>query len=163
MSDTDPGMAAPPPDEQPGAVRLIFVYEGDAIRLLSRQPLDVVVPPADAARRRDDRSGFWVEVRAETEDVLYRRAMTDPATIHSEVFSPDPAVSPERAPEPQAVGAFTVLVPNDEAASHVVLMGSPPPGGSPAPRMASPRKAPVREIARFPIRDPGAEAPGPRG
>lgn len=161
MSDTDPRTAAPPPDEQPGAVRLIFVYEGHDIRLLSRQPVDVVVPPADAIGRLDERSGFWVEVRGQTEDVLYRRAMTDPARIHPEVLSPDPAGGLVRAPEPQAVGAFTVLVPDDEAASHVVLMASPPPGGSRATRVASPREAPVREIARFPIRDPEAEAPGP--
>ena len=159
MSDIDPRMAAPPPDQQPAAVRLIFVYEGDDIRLLSRQPVDVIVPPADATRGLDDRSGFWVEVRAESEDVLYRRVMTDPARVHPEVFSPDPAVGITRAPESQPVGAFTVLVPNEEAASHVVLMGSPPATGSPAPRMAASQEAPAREIARFPIQAPGTVGP----
>ena len=161
MSDIDPRMAAPPPGHQPGAVRLIFVYDGDDIRLLSRQPVDVLVPPADPTSRSHDRSGFWVEVRAESEDVLYRRVMTDPARIHPEVFSPDPAVGITRAPEPQPVGAFTVLVPNEDAASHDVLMGSPPPEGSGAPRMAASQEAPAREIARFPMHEPDVPAPGP--
>lgn len=155
MSEFGPRMATSPPDQPPAAVRLIFVYEGDDIRLLSRQPVDVVVPPADATRGLDDRSGFWVEVRAESEDVLYRRVMTDPARVHPEVFTPDPSMGITRSPDPQPVGAFTVLVPNEEAASHVVLMGSPPAEGT-MPRMAASQAALAREIARFPIQDPGA-------
>jgi hypothetical protein len=123
-----------------GAVRLIFLFDADDIRLLSRHPVDVVVPPADAAKT-SDRSGFWVELRTQAEDVLYRRVMTDPAHIDPEVFA-DGGSGPGRVPDRPPVGAFTVLVPNEEAASHVVLMQAPP----------------AREIARFPIHDPGTQS-----
>lgn len=156
MSDIDPRMAAPP-DQPPGAIRLTFLYDGDGIRLLSRQAVDVVVPPADATRRPGDGS-FWVEVRTESEDVLYRRVMTDPAHIDPDVFS-DNASAAGAAPEPP-VGAFTVLVPDDEAASHVVLLGSPP-RDSTTSRVAASRETPTREIARFPIHNPEAAPPGP--
>ena len=125
-------------EEPSGAVRLIFLFDGDDIRLLSRQLVDVVVPPADPPKA-SHRRGFWVEVRSGSEDVLYRRVMTDPAHIDPEVFS-EGGSARGRVPEPPPVGAFTVLVPNDEVASHVVLMNAPP----------------AREIARFPIHEAGA-------
>jgi hypothetical protein len=127
-------------EEPSGAVRLIFLFDGDDIRLLSRQVVDVAVPPADPPKA-SPRRGFCVEVRSGSEDVLYRRVMTDPAHIDPEVFS-DGGSGRGRSPESPPVGAFTVLVPNDGTASHVVLIGAPPP----------------REIARFPMHDPGTPA-----
>jgi hypothetical protein len=150
MSDIDPRMAAPPPEESPGSVRLIFEYDGDDVRLVARQTVDVVAPPGDPIEDQD-RSGFWVELRARSEDVLYRQVLSDPGRVHPEVFSPDPAVGIARTPEPQTSGAFSVLVPAQEAGSHVVLMGSPSPPGSGMPRMAASPEAPAEEIARFSI------------
>jgi hypothetical protein len=135
MDDIDRRRAEPP-----AAVRLIFLYDGDDIRLLSRQHVDVAVPPADATKT-SHRRGFWVEVRTAADDVLYRRVMTDPARIDPEVFA-DPKDGRGPVPDPQPVGAFTVLVPNEEAATHVVLLGAPP----------------KREIARFPLHGPPAPA-----
>src|SRR5436305_9204305 len=37
MRDVDPPMA-PPPGDEPGAIRLLFVHEGDDVRLVGRQP-----------------------------------------------------------------------------------------------------------------------------
>jgi len=150
MSDVDPRMLGAEPVEQ-GAVRLIFEYDGDDVRLVSSQSVDVVVQPSAPTRGFEDRSGFWVELRASSEDVLYRQVLTDPARVHPEVFSPDPAVGITRSPEPEAAGAFTVLVPRQQESSHVVLMGSPPAAGTRAPRMAASQEAPAEEIARFPI------------
>lgn len=157
MSDVDPRMLGPEPEE-PGAVRLIFDYDGDDVRLVSSQPVDVVVQPSAPTRGLHDRSGFWVELRASSEDVLYRQVLTDPARVHPEVFSPDPTVGITRSPEPQAAGAFTVLVPRQEGGSHVVLMGSPPATGTLAPGMAASQDAPAEEIARFSI-DAGSTGP----
>jgi len=152
MSDIDPRMAAPPPEDEPGAVRLIFVYEGDDVRLVSSLPVDVVVQPTDPVEDHH-RSGFWVELRAASEEVLYRRVLTDPGRVHPEVFSPDPAVGMTRSPEPQAAGAFTVLVPRRPQSSHVVLMASSPRAGG--PRMAASQDAPASEVARFPLEQAG--------
>jgi hypothetical protein len=151
VSDVDPRMMAAGPPEAEGAVRLIFEYEGDEVRLVSSQPVDVVVQAGDAVRGMEDRSGFWVELRSQAEDVLYRRVLTDPARVHPEVFSPDPEVGITRASEPQPAGAFTVLLPSRPEASHVVLMASPSAGGTRAPRLAASQDAPAEEIARFPI------------
>ena len=50
--------------QEPGplpAVRLIFEYDGDDVRLVSQQPVDVAVPGADLARELFP--GHYVETR----------------------------------------------------------------------------------------------------
>jgi len=158
MSDVDPRMTAAAPDDESGAVRLIFEYDGDDVKLVLRQPVDVTVEPSDPVMRGAELSGFWVELRAQSEEVLYRRVLSDPGRVYPEVFSPDPEVGIGRATEPQTAGAFTVLVPRQAAGSHVVLMNSTPAEGAAVPRMAPSQEAAAQEMARFSIEDDGAGA-----
>src|SRR5690348_16724877 len=55
-------MPASSSDQQPAptkAVRLIFEYEGDQVRLISQQPVDVAVTGADIVQT--DHPGFYVD------------------------------------------------------------------------------------------------------
>ncbi len=84
-------MSAQGQDSMPApsrAVRLMFTYEGNDVRLVSQQTLDMIIPPTDALSGYEDEQGFWVEVRTARDEVLYRQVMRDPFRQDVEVFSP---------------------------------------------------------------------------
>jgi hypothetical protein len=141
------GMPAPPT-----AVRLTFTYEGDEVRLVRRQPVEMIIPPTDALSGYEGEQGFWVEVRSGQDETLHRRVMDDPLRQDVEIFSPDPEQSVARTPVEKPSGIFTVLVPDLDEADHVALMSSAAP--SIAPEMAA--RGPATELARFSLR-PGSE------
>lgn len=118
-------------EQQPGsgpnarAVRLIFSYDGDDIRLESTQRVEMLVPPSDPVEVYESQTGFWTEVRDAQGSVLHRKVMHDPVRRDAEVFSPDPEQSITRVPIERPHGAFAVLIPQLPGADHVALMGVP--------------------------------------
>ena len=145
------GVPAPP-----RAVRLTFTYEGDEVRLVSRQPVEMITPPSDMLSGYEDEQGFWIEVRNDQEETLHRRVMQDPLRRDVEVFLPDPEQSVVRAPVENPMGSFSVVIPDLEEADHVALLSSGAP--SAAARGVSPEAAarapagPASEFARFSLR-----------
>ena len=126
----------------PGAVRLIFSYDGNEIKLESRQRVDMVVPPGEPIEAgREEQSGFWVEVRSKADEPLRRQLLHDPIPRDAEVFSDDPTQSVARVPVDRPSGVFSVLVPEIEEAEYVALIGTPPDQRA--------QLGPAREIARF--------------
>ena len=117
-----------PPAEQQGrgAIRLIFEYDGDEIRLISRQHVDMLVPPTDALEGYEGQQGFWTEVRDTDGNTLHRQILTDPIRRDAEAFSDDPAQSISRVPVERPAGVFVVVVPDLDTADHVALMNNPP-------------------------------------
>jgi hypothetical protein len=151
-------MSAQGQDSMPApsrAVRLMFTYEGNDVRLVSQQTLDMIIPPTDALSGYEDEQGFWVEVRTARDEVLYRQVMRDPFRQDVEVFSPDPTQSIVRVPVERRSGTFTLLVPQIDGSDHVALMRSA------ATDMAGERAAggPATEVARFSLQ-PGREGGG---
>jgi len=73
-----------------GAVRLIFEYDGENVRLVSRQHVDMAPPPSDALDGFAGQKGFWAELRGADGGLLYRQVMHDPIRRDVEVFSDDP-------------------------------------------------------------------------
>jgi hypothetical protein len=136
------------------AMRLIFTYEGDEIRLVSRQPVEVVIPPTDPVVDVEGEQGFWVEVRSADETTLYRRILPDPFQRDVEVFSDDPEQSISWVPVAEPRGSFSVLVPAGEA-DHVVLFSS---AVAEARALVAPEEAagaPAVEVTRFSLREEG--------
>jgi hypothetical protein len=109
-----------------GAIRLIFEYDGDEVRLISRQHVDMPVPPTDALERYEGQQGSWAEVRDADDTTLYRQILHDPIRRDAEVFSDGPEQSIARVPVERPTGVFFVLVPDFPEADHVALMNSPP-------------------------------------
>jgi hypothetical protein len=130
----------------PAAVRLLFSYEGDDIRLISRQRVNVVTPPGEPLEESlEGKSGFWVEVRDQAGRALRRQLMHDPIRHDAEVFSEDPERSVARIPIERSSGVFAVLIPEIEGADHVALIGTP--------LEERPGLAEAREIGRFSLTD----------
>lgn len=124
------------------AVRLIFVYEGGDLRLVSRQQVDMVTPPAERPTGGEVTAGVWAEVRDVDGQVLDRRAVPDVLRPDVEVFAPEPGPSVARAPVQRPRVAFAVLLPELPGADHVALLAAPEPTG---PAAAA---AEARELVR---------------
>jgi hypothetical protein len=106
---------------QPGrAIRLIFEYEGDEVRLVTQQTVEMVV--ADTSPASADAPGYYLDARDAGDRTLAR------VPAHG-AFSRSTEVFPERHDEPIARidaqrqrGAFTVTLPAVEQADHVTVV-----------------------------------------
>jgi len=123
----------------------MFSYDGDDIRLESRELVAMVAPPSDPVDGFENQAGFWTEVRDGQGAVLHRRIMHDPVRRDAEVFSPDPDRSIRRVPDERPSGWFWVVVPVVPGADHVALMGVAASG---AAEYAAPGSTPMTEMLR---------------
>ena len=132
-----------------GAVRLIFEYEGDEIRLVSQQDVDVIPPSGQATTAAEGQTGFWMEVRDPKLQVLHRQVMSDPVMTNPEVFSNEPGKTITRSETPLPKGAFTVLVPRMPDSDHLAFVRM---DSDVRAKAASRLRAPAGEIARFSLK-----------
>ncbi len=116
------------PDEQlpPRAIRLVFEYEGDGVRLVSRSRIDKAVPQADQSADALEFRGTWSEVRDSAGATLDRRVLVDPMPRDAEVFPEQLGEEISRQPIEHPSGVFTVLVPDVEGADHVAVLSNSP-------------------------------------
>ncbi len=140
----------------PRAVRLTFAFEGDEVRLVGRQPVEMIAPPTDKLDGYEHEQGFWLEVRSGKDETLHRQVMQDPLRYDVEVFSPDPEQSVFRSPVDEPSGIFVVVVPDLSEADHVALLSSGAPtaaarGMTPEAAARAP-SGPATEFVRFPLR-----------
>jgi len=102
------------------AIRLIFEYEGDTLRLVKEQPVEMIVAETDPAGARTP--GYYLDARDAAERTLARVPARSAFGASAEVF-------PERHEDPiqridveQPRGAFTVTLPAIDAADHVTMV-----------------------------------------
>lgn len=145
--------------QSPKAVRLTFSYQGDQVKLVSQQPVEMTVPPSDPLKGYEEHKGFWAELKSDQDKTLFRRVLHNPTRNDAEVFSDDPEQSISRAPAPKRKGVFVVVVPHTETGHEVTLSrstGQPDIEAQGAPRgMAAVRSlatGPATEIARFKLK-----------
>ncbi|HWS53211.1 MAG TPA: hypothetical protein VN228_03760 [Pyrinomonadaceae bacterium] len=132
----------------PRALRLIFSYAGQDVRLVGRQRVAMTVPPSDpSAGAEQGQSGFWFELRDDSGRTLYRKVMGNPIPTSTEVLTDDPARPVAREEVAGDVqGVFVLLCPETEAARTVALFSSPP--DVPGLRLAAAEMG-ARKIAEF--------------
>jgi hypothetical protein len=112
------------------ALRLIFEYDGDEVRLVSQHPVDVAVSGFDLARV--PRPGHYVETRSEQNEPLSRVPVREAFSTSAEVFPERPGEPITRVDVPRPRGAFTVVVPAGETVKRVALIRvQPPPDEAP--------------------------------
>jgi hypothetical protein len=102
------------------AIRLIFEYEGDTLRLVKEQAVEMVVADTEPAGAQSP--GYYLDARDAAERTLARVAARGAFGRSAEVF-------PERHEDPiqridveQPRGAFTVTLPAIDAADHVTMV-----------------------------------------
>jgi hypothetical protein len=126
------------------AVRFVFAYDGDDVRLVSRQEIAALAPPTD--RLDTAGGGFFAELRDSGGALLYRRVIP-PIPRDVEVFDETPDRTMSRVPVEHPTGVFTVLVPQEPDADHLALLDTTGPS-------AGLEAAGAREVVRVPLREP---------
>jgi hypothetical protein len=115
------------------AVRLIFEYEGDTVRLVSQQPVDVDIPRSAPMGQAAD---HFVETRDDKGAMLARVPVRGAFVQSAEVFPEDHNEEITRV-DTEARGAFTVVVPAQDEAVRVAVMRAGRPRTAAAPDRAS--------------------------
>jgi hypothetical protein len=146
-------MADTPEPAVTPAVRLIFEYDGDEVRLVSQQPVDVAVSGFDLAPAPVP--GHYVEMRSAANEPLNRVPVRGAFATSAEVFPEQHGEPITRVDVAKPKGAFTVVVPAGPQAVRAALLQVMPSSGDPttglAPRLGAPAAGTpeVREIATF--------------
>jgi hypothetical protein len=126
--------------EQAQSIRLTVEYDGSDLTLVSQRRVAMLAP---ASRRLDadsEERGYWVELRDEGDESLYRQTLHEPIREDLEVVGDD-GVSLARMPRENVAGRFSVVVPDLPAAQAVSFVG-------PADAFQA-GGAQTRELARF--------------
>ncbi len=140
---SESGSPVPPlPPQAAESLRLTYEYEGDSVRLVSQQRVDVVVTDFDVQSTFVAR--HVVDVQDAEETTLARIPVHGDLGATVEVFG-RPGESISRVPEPNPKGAFTVVVPVPPGAARAVLqrLDAPTPPAGPAIAPERGRPAPV--------------------
>lgn len=136
------------------AVRLIFEYEGEEVRLVTQQPVEMAIPGFDIARV--ERAGYYVDARDEADHTLARVPARNAMDTSTEVFPEQPGEPITRIEVSEPQGAFTVVVPAPEGADHVTVVRVAP-GRPEAPMPGSratsavPGSPEVTDLTSFPL------------
>ena len=115
-------MTSPSALEEPGPgrpVRLIFEFDGDDVRHVSQQRVDVAVTGFDLAIGPP---GHYVETRDDAGDTLARVPARDAFAGSVEVFPEQPGEPITRVDVERRRGASTVVVPAPEPAQRVAVV-----------------------------------------
>ncbi|MBS0171978.1 MAG: hypothetical protein JSR62_16650 [Nitrospira sp.] len=134
------------------AMRLIFEYEGDQLRLVSQQPVDVAITGFDISRAV--RPGHYVDTRDASGRILARVPARDAFSQSAEIFPEEPGKPITRLPLERATGAFTVVVPVPAGADRVTVVRVTParrdaPGITTPGTSSLPGDSEVKELANF--------------
>ena len=136
-------------------MRLIFEYEGDQVKLVSQQPVDLAITGFDIARVAHP--GYYVETRNAAGQSLARVSARGAFSGSAEVFPEQHGEPITRVDVARPRGAFTVIVPVPDGADHVTVVHVAPAhrdAAMPASRATSavPGAAEVTDLAHFPLR-----------
>jgi hypothetical protein len=109
------------------AIRLIFEYEGDSVRLVFQQPVDTVISGFDTVAGTGS-GNYVVETRDDRGQRLDRVPARGAFLESAEVF-PENHTEPIIRVDVEARGAFTVIVPASAETTQVAVVRVAPPGG----------------------------------
>jgi hypothetical protein len=134
------------------AMRLTFSYEGNSVKLLSQQRVEMIVPASDAVKGYGTHKGFWAELRSGRDKTLYRTVMHNPTKNDAEVFPGTPNEGITREPAPKRKGVFVVVVPDTDEGEQVILCRSKPATKGPTRGMRALASTPAEEILRLQLK-----------
>jgi hypothetical protein len=110
---------------KPRSLRLFFEYDGDNVKLVSVQRIEMMPPPPQAPPPDTPRPGAWFELRDANGQSLYRRVIHDPLSGDLEVPTADPDRPLARVQSAQKRGVFHVVAPDIPQARRIALSSVP--------------------------------------
>lgn len=105
------------------AERLVIRYSDAGFELISRTPVQKVLPPSMTLPESPENKGVrgtWFEVRDDAGNTVYRRPMESPQVLRVETLSDD-GKTIEHAEVTQSETVFSVLVPVTAATKSLVV------------------------------------------
>jgi hypothetical protein len=113
-----------PPKYPRKSIRLTFRVTNGKVELISHERLEMIAPPQVGERPEVGKhGGYWLEMRDAKGGVLAHR-LIDPSQLNSvEVHSPDGKI--ERQFGDASDKIFEVLLPDDDEARRIALIGEP--------------------------------------
>lgn len=142
-----PAMNRVDPSQPVRAVRLIFEYEGDHVRLVSQQPLEVAGANVDVTSGEE--GGIFVDSRTKSNLTLARVPARHAFTSSVEVFPETPNEPITRMDVSPPKGAFTVVLPAPDETDHVTIVKIAAAGGAPGIAVAAAPE--VSDLVSFPL------------
>jgi hypothetical protein len=136
------------PSAQVSATRLIFEYDGDNVRLVTQQPVEVAAATLNLTSTEEP--GYFVDVRDAANRTLARVAARHAFSTSVEVFPERHDEPITRTDVPQPKGAFTVLVPTPDGTDHATIVNVAQPRGDVA-RPAAAAAPQTFDLVSFPI------------
>lgn len=127
--------------ENASALRLVFSYEGENVKMISKQRVDMKPPPSDPLTPAKGAAGFWYELTDKEGRTLYRRIKQNPIEYAVEVRSDDPHRPLRWEKGKEVKGEFILVVPVIATAEVLTLFSSPLSAGK--------ESVPAKELARF--------------
>lgn len=122
--DKDERPKGQPPKQLRKSLRLTFRVSNGTVELVSHERLQMIVPPQVGERPEAGKhGGFWIELRDAKRRVLAHRLISPTQLNSVEVHSPDGKIEREFGEIKE--GFFEVLLPDEDDAKSVVLMGDP--------------------------------------
>jgi hypothetical protein len=137
--------------ESDKAMRLTFSYDGNNVKLLSQQRIDMIVPSSDVLKGYGQK-GFWAELKSESDKTLYRTVMHNPTKNDAEIFPETPGGEISRQPALKRKGVFVVVVPDTAKGEEVILCRSAPETKGPMKGIRALASKPAEEILRFKLK-----------
>jgi hypothetical protein len=135
------------------AVRLIFEYEGDEVRLIIQTPVDMAPAVTDLAH--PEHAAYYVDTRDAADRTLARVSAHGAFASSTEVFPEQPGDPITRVDMDRPKGAFTVIAPAPDDTDHVTVLkiakrAAPKTGAAEgiSPELAAPE---IKDLASFPI------------
>jgi len=106
--------------------RLVIRYVDGGYELISRTPLEKVLPPSVELPESDTGvRGSWFEVQDGSGNPVYRRLMESPRVLYSETLSDETPGQIVRHETTVSERIFSVLVPANESARSLALFDQP--------------------------------------
>ncbi len=146
-----PAKARKKSPESNNAMRLTFSYDGNNVKLLSQQRIEMTAPSSDVLKGYGQK-GFWAELKNERDKTLYRTVMHNPTKNDAEVFPETPGGEISRQPAPKRKGVFVVVVPDTAKGQEVILCRSAPETKGPMKGIRALASKPAEEILRFKLK-----------
>jgi hypothetical protein len=131
------------------AVRLIFEYDGNEVRLVSQQTVDMAI--TDIPVEGTQRPGVYIDIRDAKGKTLARVPARNAFGTSAEVFPERPGEPIMRIDVAKPKGAFTIVVPVSDSANHVTVVRVSPAAPEAQPHAGLPA-AGVNDLASFPLK-----------
>jgi hypothetical protein len=122
---------------------MIFEYEGDEVRLISWQRVDMLAPLSDPDEEYQSQQGSWLELLDRYDRAIYRQVLHQPIQTDVEAPSDEPGHPMTRRHVEHPRGVFVALLPDFDEAQTIAFWHQP---SGPADSVRA-----TRELLRVPF------------